>query len=238
MARNKKREENSGGDWMTTYGDMVTLLLCFFVLLYSFSSVDAEKFNLMIEGLQGKLGVLSGGKTISDGQLINKGIDSIDPSVNRFGEVYDSLSNKISEEGLEEDIKLEITEKGLTIHFSGKVLFDLGRAKIKDNSRKILNDISGVIRELPNDIMVEGHTDNLPINSSRYPSNWELSTARATNVVKYFIEKNGLSPQRLSAAGYSKYKPLEQNDSQENRSLNRRVDVVILKMEKKGGYEI
>ncbi|KXS40607.1 MAG: chemotaxis protein MotB, partial [Candidatus Frackibacter sp. T328-2] len=89
----------------------------------------------------------------------------------------------------------------------------------------------GIIDKVPNQIMVEGHTDDLPINNSRFPSNWELSTARATNVVRHFIENNGIDPAKLSAAGYAKYKPIKPNTNAKNRSLNRRVDVIVLKKE-------
>ncbi|PRX33666.1 chemotaxis protein MotB [Orenia metallireducens] len=236
MPRDKKpKQEDSGGSWLTTYGDMMTLLLCFFVLLYSFSSIDAEKFQMMMEGLQGKLGVLTGGKTIVKGSLIDTGFDAQNPSFKEFDNLQGRISNYIEQEGLAEDISLEITDRGLTIHFTGKVLFDLGQAEIKGSAHQILNKMSSFIEGLDNEIVVEGHTDNWPISNSKYPSNWELSTTRATNVIRYFIEKNGIDPVRLSAAGYSKYKPLVDNDTEDHRARNRRVDLIILKLDEEEG---
>ena len=227
----KKQEEDGGADWMTTYGDMMTLLLAFFVLLYSFSSLDANKFKMMIEGLQGKLGVLDGGKTISSADMIDAGLNSQRSGTRQLSNLNTKVEEYIQEQGLEEDIETKITDKGLTVRFTGKVLFSLGKAEIKDNAKQILDQMAGFIKTVPNDVMVEGHTDDLPINNSDFPSNWELSTTRATNVIRYFIEKDNIDPTRLSAAGYSKYKPIVDNTNWEKRMRNRRVDIVILRMD-------
>ncbi|ADL13139.1 flagellar motor protein MotB [Acetohalobium arabaticum] len=234
MSRRKKRRNNDESDdsnWLTTYGDMMTLLLAFFVLLYSFSSVDVQKFRNVVEALQGNLGVLKGGKTISSSDLITAGVRDENLGMPELNRINQKITSYLQEQELEDEIKVEMTERGLTIRFTGKVLFDIGRATIKEDAYSILDKISGIISEVPNQIMVEGHTDNLPISNSRFPSNWELSTARATEVVKYFIEENSITPAKLSAAGYSKYKPVKPNDSPENRALNRRVDVILLKRE-------
>ena len=232
MSRDKKKSEpESNADWMTTYGDMMTLLLAFFFLLYSFSSIDNQKFAMVIEGLQGKLGVLEGGKTISSSKMINAGLNSKRTGLRRIGELYERVSRYIRQENLQKDVKLEITDRGLTIRFTGKVLFPLGKAEIKDQAYNILDKMAQFVKSVPNDVVVEGHTDNLPIQNSNFPSNWELSTTRATNVIRYFIENNSINPVRLSAAGYSKYKPVKPNNSVKNRSLNRRVDIIILKMD-------
>ncbi|GAB6098889.1 OmpA family protein [Halanaerocella petrolearia] len=230
MPQDKKDSDDSGSDWMTTYADMVTLLMAFFVMLYSFSSLDANKFQMMVQGLQGKLGVLEGGKTISQSKMIEKGLNS--PNISsRLNNLQQKVSSYVQENNLQNDINLAIDERGLTIRFSGKVLFDLGRAEIKSDSKEILNQIAGFIKTVPNNVTVEGHTDNLPISNSKFPSNWELSTTRATNVIRYFIEQDDIDPSRLSAAGYSKYKPIHPNNTRQHRALNRRVDVVILKMD-------
>ncbi|AGB40637.1 flagellar motor protein [Halobacteroides halobius DSM 5150] len=227
MPRDK---DDNGADWMTTYADMVTLLLAFFVLLYSFSSINAQKFKMMIEGLQGKLGVLEGGKTISESKMINAGLNS--PRIsNELSNLYRQVSKYIKENNLEKDINLKVDERGLTIRFTGQVLFELGEAKIKSGSKDTLSQIAAFIKSVPNDVVIEGHTDSLPISNSDFASNWELSTTRATNVIKYFIEQNSITPSRLAAAGYSKYKPIRPNNSPRNRAMNRRVDVVILRME-------
>ncbi|MBM7623513.1 flagellar motor protein MotB [Sporohalobacter salinus] len=229
--RKRQNDESDDSNWLTTYGDMMTLLLAFFVLLYSFSSINEQKFKMALESLQGNLGVLKGGKTVSSSELITAGVQNNNMGLPRLNRIHQKLTSYLQKKKLQDDIKVKMTERGLTIRFTGKVLFDLGEAKIKDEADSILDKISDIISRVPNQIMVEGHTDNLPISNSRFPSNWELSTARATNVVKYFIEENGIVPAKLSAAGYSKYKPVKPNNSSENRALNRRVDVILLKKE-------
>ncbi|MCK8826306.1 OmpA family protein [Natroniella acetigena] len=229
MPRRKRDEDKKGDSWLTTYGDMMTLLLAFFVLLYSYSSIDTERFKMVIEGLQGRLGIMDGGRTISRNELIDAGLTTEELGVDQLSEYYEMLSGFVAEEELEDDVRLEMTDRGLTIHFTGKVLFPLGEATIRESAYDILDRIAGFIKTIPNDVAVEGHTDNLPISNPKFPSNWELSTTRATNVVRYFIEQQEINPERLFAAGYSKYKPIEPNDTPKNRELNRRVDIIILR---------
>ncbi|MGM0471499.1 MAG: OmpA/MotB family protein [Bacillota bacterium] len=234
MPRNnrRKRDDDSGdANWLTTYGDMMTLLLAFFVLLYSFSSIQEEKFKAAMKSLQGNLGVLEGGKTIDSSDLVTAGVDSNQMGMRRLKEISQTLARYLEKNNLEDDVKLDLTERGLVIRFAGKVLFDLGRAEIKPDAYNVLDEVANIISKVPNRVMVEGHTDNLPISNQSFPSNWELSTTRATNVVRYFIEKNGLTPAKLSAAGYSKYKPLKPNNNPENRAENRRVDIILLNNE-------
>jgi chemotaxis protein MotB len=123
--------------------------------------------------------------------------------------------------------------RGLVVSLlTDKVLFDLGEVHIKGEMREILGEIAGVIKQYPDrQIVVEGHTDDLPMRSDKYPSNWELSAMRATSVVRYFIEEKGLDPSRLSASGYGEFQPLVPNVSEVNRRINRRVDVVIMKLD-------
>ncbi len=121
-----------------------------------------------------------------------------------------------------------MTQRGLVIRFTGQLLFNLGEADIREEGEDVLLRVADIIREVPNDVLVEGHTDNLPINTPEFPSNWELSTARATRVIRYFIENEDIDPDRLSASGYSEYQPLRPNDTPENRAENRRVEIVLL----------
>ena len=234
MSRDRKKKDNDSeinDDWMTTYGDMMTLLLAFFVLLFSMANIDEEKFDMVIHGLQGRLGVIDGGRTISRRDAVDMGLEMSDLAAMQLEELERRIGEYIETEGLDDDIILEVDDEGLTIHFTGEILFELGRAEIRPEAREILDRISGFIKTIPNDIMVEGHTDNWPIRTERFPSNWELSTARATNVVRHLIEELDVAPDRLSAAGYSEYRPLRPNDTAENRALNRRVDIVILRLD-------
>lgn len=236
MVRKRKRKTNDSGPpgspaWMTTYGDMMTLILVFFVFLYSFSILDVEKFQGFISALQAKLGVLEGGMTIIDNANISKGSfgQNFSSDTANFRKVMGHVSQYIDEQGFTENVSMEVNERGLIITLTGQILYDLGKAEIKPEGKVVLDKIAESIQDLPNNVVVEGHTDNWPINNKDFPSNWELSTTRATNVIKYFIEIHQIPPARLSAAGYSEYRPVYGNNTAENRSKNRRVEVVILR---------
>jgi len=136
----------------------------------------------------------------------------------------------VEAEGLS-DVQLELQERGLIVRFAEQVFFDLGEATLKPEAMTALRKIAPVLKELPNALRVEGHTDNWPIRTERFPSNWELSVHRATNVVRFLIEEQGFDPDRLSAAGYAEYRPIRPNDTAENRAVNRRVDIVILNID-------
>ncbi len=217
---------------MATYGDLITQILIFFVLLFSFSNVDRDKFTAAMLSLQGSLGIIDGGMTLQEGDLMEQGeIGEIMISVQEqreFELLHERVEEIISEDDLN-GIQVNLDERGLVIRFVEGVLFDSGKADIKNEARAILDKIAPLLIDTHRHIRIEGHTDNLPINTREFPSNWELSTARAVNVVKYFIEKHNFSPYILSAAGYGEYRPIAPNDSDKNRALNRRVDIIILK---------
>ncbi|HKL13216.1 MAG TPA: flagellar motor protein MotB [Halanaerobiales bacterium] len=235
MPRRKRKndqEDNSSGSpaWMTTFGDLMTLLLVFFVLLYSFSVIDLEKFRGFMSALQNQLGVMEGGRTISESDVLDQGMqgENFNPSQNNLRRVYKNMQGFIKENDLQSKVSVEMTQRGLVIRMTGEILYDIGEAIIKPTGKKVLDEIGKNIEGINNNVKVDGHTDNLPINNNQYPSNWELSTARAVKVIKYFIETRDIIPARLSAAGYSKYRPLKENINPENRALNRRVEVVIM----------
>lgn len=217
---------------MATYGDLITNILIFFVLLFSLSNIDQNKFDMAMLSLQGSLGVIEGGQTLQQGEFIEAGeVGSYLVSAEEQKE-FELLEEKIQDiidENNIGGIKVNMDERGLTIRFIDGVLFDSSKAKIKEDAKAILNSIAPLLRESHRQIRIEGHTDNLPINTREFPSNWELSTARAVNVVKYMIEEHNFSPYILSAAGYGEYRPVSPNDSAKHRALNRRVDIIVLK---------
>ncbi|WP_290762915.1 flagellar motor protein MotB [Halanaerobium sp.] len=235
MPRNNNNNNNNDNEpgspaWMTTFGDMMTLLLVFFVLLYSFSTMDVEKFKGFISALQSQLGVLEGGQTITSNPNIDAGTLGEDyaQAPQNIQQIMRELDNYIESNNLGDRVNVENKRKGLVISLTGEILYELGRARIREQGREVLAMISDILKDIPNDIMIEGHTDNLPIRTDEFPSNWELSTARAVNVIKFLIEERGFDPARLSAAGYSEYRPVAENTSPEGRAENRRVEVVIL----------
>jgi chemotaxis protein MotB len=229
MRRRQRQESSRSGSWLTTYSDMVTLLLAFFVLLFAFSSIDEGKFNSIVNAFQQYLGVFHEGQSILD-QPGPLPFDYSDMGHNQLMELFEELSDYIEQEGLQ-GVELEVQERGLIVRFAEQIFFDLGQATLKPEALRILDNLANQLRDLPNPLRVEGHTDNWPIRTSTFPSNWELSVHRATNVVRHLIENNGFDPEKLSVAGYSEYRPIRPNDTAENRALNRRVDIVILNID-------
>ncbi|MDP8237822.1 MAG: flagellar motor protein MotB [Candidatus Hatepunaea meridiana] len=221
-------EEPSAPFWMVTYGDMVTLLLTFFILLISFSNLDEVKFEKAAHSLKGALGVLD---SYESQQVSNVSSDSFsEVDLLRRSEIYESVTEleKIAKDmGFEEDISIQINENGLLIRLGDRVLFDLGKAYLKPEAFPVLDIVGKTIKIEAKEVIVGGHTDNVPIKTGKFPSNWELSTARALSVVKYLTEKPGVSPEVLAATGYSEFRPVETNESQEGRGKNRRVEFLI-----------
>jgi len=251
MARRKFVEDSEDtGRWLLTYSDLITLLLAFFVIMYSMSRIDAKKFGRMSEHLQGAFhssedksqtaagesdlgsGVLKVGRLKSVAQHLRSSLGTSKDQVSMGGQGMpmtrpDSVAGQ-SGFSATEPISIEINERGLVIHVVESALFESGQATLRPEALDILDKIAKEIMNLPNQIRVEGHTDDRPISTARFPSNWELSSARATAVVRYLIEKHKFSPERLSALGFGEYRPLAPNTSDESRAKNRRVDIVIL----------
>lgn len=234
----KRRNKSSSGsaNWLATYADLVTLLLCFFVLLFSFSTVDAKKFQEIMNSFQGSTGVLEGGKTLDEINYDNP--ESEDEELTEENEELEEIKQYLekytAENNLNDKIVIQYNERGLMIRTMDNVFFDSGKADIKSDSKKILIFIGNLLnkQELKEkQIKVEGHTDNVVMNSEEFPSNWELSVIRATNVLRLFVEEIGISSDRISASGYGPNKPVVANDSEANKAKNRRVDIIILKSE-------
>lgn len=235
----KKQQEEKGGlpEWMATYGDLVTLLMCFFVLLFAFSEIDAQKFQAVMQSFQGSAGVLDSGKSLVDAELVFDAMPESDTSdSNTEAETLESIMQEIEayleEQELIDEIEVTLETRGLVIRFKDNALFDSGKADLKNESKKTLRFLADIFNSdefVDRSIKVEGHTDNVPIRTSRFPSNWELSTTRASNVVKFFIDDTKILPSRLGASGYSEYHPIADNRTAEGRSMNRRVDIVILR---------
>ncbi len=227
MRRRRRIEEDTGDNWLTTYSDMVTLLLCFFVLLFTFSNLDVQKFRSVLASFQGGSGVFDGGDSIIPVEDITT--DNVEGSLESLRDVLETYA-VIGE--LDEDITITIEERGLVIRFMDRVLFDPGKADIKPGSFEILDSVADILtREEFKDrlIKVEGHADTTPVDpADGFPTNWELSAIRATNVLRYFVEEKNIDGSRISSSGYSYYRPIAPNDTRENKSKNRRVDIVIL----------
>lgn len=227
--RNKDDEDNQDGNsqpWITTYADMVQLLLTFFIMLISFSTINQIKFQEAALSLRGAFGVMKRYPAprnemsfdyYTDQQRIKK----------QAIEDMQKIQKKMAEMGMKDQLTIQVTDNGLLIRMGEKILFDLGKANIRPEAYPILDMIGKTIAQSASTVVVSGHTDDLPINTVEFPSNWELSTARAVNVVRYFVEQVGVDPKILGATGYSEYRPVAPNDSPENRQRNRRVEFLV-----------
>ncbi|MBS4032708.1 MAG: OmpA family protein [Clostridiales bacterium] len=230
MPRKRKPPVQPAGspEWMTTYGDMVTLLLCFFILLYSYSVIDVQKFAQIISSIQvsflGEKGIMEQSIEPSKGEMIELSLD------HKFQDVlvtYQTVKEYLKEEGLEQDVKIRIEDRGVVLEIEDRILFDSARADIRREAEQMLVKVAGILAKLPNKILVEGHTDNIPINTVFFPSNWELSVARAVRVVRFLSEAVNLPSERFIATGYGQYQPIASNETAEGRAKNRRVNIVI-----------
>jgi chemotaxis protein MotB len=235
--RKKKEPEGGGGaDWLGTFNDLVTLLMVFFVLLFTMGSGDAEKIMEMRNSVMRGLGLLDSKGMGSSGLV--KG-DAAERRISQQeAEDTSEISNEIKDYVSDMDsampwIDASISENEVTISLEGSVAFEPGIADINAKAFPVLKGIGKLINKIPNAVRVEGHSDNVPISTPKFPSNWELSIARAVNVTKYLIEHANVSPLRLSAAGYGDSKPLFPNDTAKHKEKNRRVEIVLLREDTK-----
>jgi len=214
--------------WMLTYGDIITLLMIFFVLLFSTSKVSQEKFDQVAQSINESLN-RPGPDPKTDAP------DTLSP----LAEAQKILEKLIKDQGLEKQMTTKLTKRGLMIELSSNSFFDSGSAVVRASMYKTLRDLSGVIQNLPrNDyrVEIEGHTDNVPIRTARFPSNWELSALRSINVLHIF-EESGLPKDRITATAFAETKPKVSNTNSQgvnlpmNQAKNRRVVVFIKNVE-------
>ena len=221
--------------WLATFGDLMSLLLTFFVLLLSFSTVDVMSFQHAMGSLQGALGVLSGQPQLSlpirQSMPKTEGNLSQAEMMNKAGS---KLEHAIEEAGLQGDVHLEESTSGIIIRISDKLFFETADASVLESASIVLDAVGKAISQIPNHVNVQGHTDSRIINTPNFASNWELSGMRALSVGRYFIDKWNISPQRISITGYSEYRPLAPNSSDLNMAKNRRVEIHIRYMNERG----
>lgn len=240
--------------WVVSYADFVTLLFACFAMMYAISLVDAERLGAVVTALQVAFDVKKVDLVVSDlsgqvppiaGRPLSAGIlpgseSSGQPSQSilaNHGEgllettledVRARLAARLGREVANGQVSLEIDHRGLVISISEAGTFSTGQSDLSPPVQALVAEIAEPLKGIGNAIRIEGHTDDVPIKTSRFASNWELSTARATAVVAFLIQKVGLDSTRMSAAGYSEYHPRVPNDTLAHRSQNRRVDIVVL----------
>jgi len=210
------------GVWFISLADMMSLLMTFFILLYSMSALDSSKYTAAVQSITSALGVPGGGHP--PGGHPPGGY----PERVSWQRLSEEIRTAISQENLQGSMEVVQEKRGIILYASGGVLFESGTSAIEGRFRPFLFRMADLLKRVPYKVLVEGHTDDVPINTPQYPSNWELSSSRASSVVRFFIEETGLPPQRFSAVGYASYKPRFE-PTPENRARNRRVEMIILK---------
>lgn len=216
------------------YSGFVLILLSFFIMLSSFSSMEEAKIMRFTKSFVDAVSILSGGlKTDAGVAVVPASAEMVD-SESPLTQIYTDLTALADRFNHKNDIAVSYSPKGLVMRLSDHALFDAGVADISPKAIPLLQKIGAIIAEISYEVRVEGHTDDVPIKTAKYPSNWELSTARAVNVLRYFIETDRIASERLSAEGFGEYQPLVPNDSLAHRSKNRRVEIVFLNSDKTG----
>ena len=251
MARQRRQKEGDEHEntnrWLVSYADFITLMFAFFVVMYAISSINEGKYRVLTDSLV---------KTFKQQERSDKPIQigkeptvlKVDPQLRlppkknaegaddkeekekkkkQMAKIADRVIKNLQPLMDKDLIKVEHNEYWVQIEINTSILFDTGSATLENDGEEPLQSLAKVLKELPNPIHVEGHTDDRPIKTARFPSNWELSAARAASVVHLFM-RNGVAPERLSAIGYAEFKPVSSNKTRKGRRENRRVVVVIL----------
>lgn len=241
MARKKHpkpHEDHVGEAWLLPYSDLMTLLLALFIALFAMSQTDASKMQALAQAFTAAFNM--GGPSFFSGMgpSTSQTTPSISGSDNGNGaymkenenlsEAQEKLEQYIKENDLQDQVSTELTEEGLMIRLKEKALFSSGSAALQGQAEQIVPVIASLLSSLPERVTISGHTDNMPISTAQFPSNWELSSARAVSLMRGLMgAQPSLNPARFSALGYSEYRPIASNDTDEGRAQNRRVEVFI-----------
>ncbi len=258
MRRRKRRSSHVNHDrWLVSYADFITLMFAFFVVLYASSQVDKRKVGMLALAIQvafQEMGVFEASttevpidlatpmpfstaqaientqRTASLGRIASRPDGALGTGVENgdLAELQAELATALGSEIARKEIAMRREPDGLVISLREVGFFESGSAEMKSASQAAVDRIAGILRQRDYRLQIEGHTDNAPIHNLQFPSNWELSTARATEIVRLLIVREGFAPDRLSAAGYAEYHPVASNRTTEGRGMNRRVDIVVL----------
>lgn len=251
MSRKRKKKRDDGHvdeSWLLPYSDLLTLLLALFIVLFASSSIDEAKFSqissVFNQIFEGGTGVMDNAAPTpvpmpKDSAGEENENSSYLEDQQSLEATQDKLDEYIAVHELENQFQTKLTEEGLLITIRDSILFESGKATIKTEYETLAKDISDLlVFEKPRQIVVTGHTDNVPINSAEFPSNWELSMMRAINFLKTIVSEDKMDPQLFSVKGYGENKPVASNDTAEGRSKNRRVEVLIQPLVLKDGTAV
>lgn len=234
----KPHEEENGEAWLLPYSDLMTLLLALFIALFAISQTDQKKMSELAQAFTAAFNM--GGPSFFDKAGPNVGRRAETPSDEDLGnsayfaensqleEIQKKMQEYIEENHLEDQLSTEMAEEGLMIRIKERALFPSGSAQLVGQAQSIVPVVAGMLASLPERVVISGHTDNVPISTAQYPSNWELSASRAMNLMKAVLAaEKSLNPARFSAIGYSEYRPIADNKTDAGRQQNRRVEIFI-----------
>lgn len=264
MIKKKKSDEGGGGSpaWMSTFSDLMNLLLCFFVLLFAMSSIDTEKFEEIAASFRQSFNIFDGGSaSITEGNLISSGVSQLselndyfntmgaNPKVddedsdsmqayeeklqqeqlNASEQIADEVSNQLEYMGIDDKVDIQVEAQYVSLTLNGLLLYDSGKAELKPSAIEFVDKIGDILKTYKdNDIWIMGHTDTVPMNSNgKYTDNMELSQGRAYSVYKYLRDIKHMDVTRIGCMGMGEERPIASNDTEEGRSLNRRVEIKI-----------
>lgn len=261
MARRKKEApQKASADWMNTFADLMNLLLCFFVLLFAMSTVDAQKFEAVAASFSESFSIFTGGAiSVGDGMLLGNGVsqlNELDQYMTSMGKNADNeeksddikeiqekleemslaeserlaerIEEAVEENRMEEEIQIDFTANYVQLTLKGAILFDSGSAKLKEDAMPVVEKVALILeRYAQSTIEIEGHTDNVPIHTSKYESNDVLSSARALSMFEYLVENTTLQPYQIKHSGRGEYLPIADNTIPEGRAKNRRIEIKI-----------
>ena len=215
--------------WEIVYTGFILILLCFFIMLCTFSTMEEAKVTRFVQSFVNTLSIMQGGMKRDAGDvIIPPSADMVDVE-SEMGQILQNLKTYSRDLGIENDITFESTEKGLMMRLSDHIIFDPGEAELSEAGNTFLNKVAALFSKTSHNVSIEGHTDNIPIQTKQFPSNWELSTLRAVNVLRFFSENGNYASSRLSAVGYGEHQPISPNDTPEQRAINRRVEIIFSK---------
>ena len=235
----EQKHENSER-WLLTYCDLITLLCAFFIVMYGMSNADVQKFTKLAGSMRKAFNVMDASTGGAQPGVFDTSTSLLPESNSGDGEgalmgkedaleaITQEMGAMMEQEGMSDKVSVSVREEGVSISISGNLLFASGRAELRPESQELLHALGKTLSKFSNDVRIEGHTDDVRPSGTEYPTNWELSAARGVAVVRYLVEAEGISPERLSAAAFSQYQPVASNGDPRSRGKNRRSEILIL----------
>lgn len=226
----KDYEIEFSNTWLITYSDMITIILCFFIIFFTFSTKELSALYEIRNSLTEEVEQLhtENIKLKNEKESLAAQLFGLQDLKNDFKTSKEDFISYLREKNLMDAVDILENERGLLIRFKDSILFDSGKANLSEDGYAILHKVGDKLKTINNSITVEGYTDNVPINTPEFPSNWELSVARSINVVKFLTEKKGIHKERVSVSGFGEHNPIDTNQTAKGRANNRRIEITIV----------